>query len=157
MLTIMYKLITSAKDSDDLSIVFDQDRNKRQRELTDNKNIKSKLHVMLKDVFGFAEHQEKATHGLGYKLTLTINEDDAVLDKAAGIADAGIKIDHIHWYVPHCTPSIPQQGILSKILSKILTELPYIERFVFMKEVNDQNLCNFELGSQESMNVPFWK
>ena len=26
---------------------------------------------MLKDVFGFAEHQEKATYGLGYKLTLT--------------------------------------------------------------------------------------
>ena len=25
-----------------------------------------------------------------------------------------------------------------------------------MKEVNNQNLCNFELGSQESMNVPVW-
>ena len=36
------------------------------------------------------------------------------LDKAAGIADARIKIDHIHWYVPHYTPSIQQQGILFK-------------------------------------------
>ena len=25
-----------------------------------------------------------------------------------------------------------------------------------MKEVNNQNLWNFELGSQESMNVPIW-
>ena len=33
---------------------------------------------MLKDVFGFAELQEKATCGLGYKLTLTRNKDDAV-------------------------------------------------------------------------------
>ena len=45
---------------------------------------------MLKDVFGFAEQQEEATYGLGYKLTLTRNKDDAVLDKAAGIADARI-------------------------------------------------------------------
>ena len=31
--------------------------------------IKGKYHVkiMLKDVFGFAEHQEKATYGVGYK------------------------------------------------------------------------------------------
>ena len=34
------------------------------------------------------------------------------LDKAAGIADARIKVDHIHWYVPHYTPSIQHQGIL---------------------------------------------
>ena len=27
---------------------------------------------------------------------------------------------------------------------------------LFMKEVNNQNLWNFELGSQESMNVPIW-
>ena len=26
-----------------------------------------------------------------------------------------------------------------------------------MKEVNNQNLSNFELGSQESMNVPIWR
>ena len=32
---------------------------------------------MLKDVFGFAEYQEKATYGLGYKPTLTINKAEA--------------------------------------------------------------------------------
>ena len=26
-----------------------------------------------KDIFGFAEHQEKATYGLGYKLIVTRN------------------------------------------------------------------------------------
>ena len=110
---------------------------------------------MVKDVFGFAEWQEKATYGLGYKLTITRNEDEAVIDKAAGIADARIKIDHIHWYVPHYTPSIQQQNILlNQIVKKIPTELRYIERSVFMKEVNNQNLWNFELGSQENMNVP---
>ena len=79
---------------------------------------------MLKYIFGFAEHQKNTTYGLGFKLYLTRNKDDAVLGKAAGIVDARTKIDHIHWYVPHYTASFQQQGILSKqILSKTPTEL----------------------------------
>ena len=35
-----YMLLTSSKDSDNLSIGFDRDRGRRQRELTNNKNIK---------------------------------------------------------------------------------------------------------------------
>ena len=97
------------------------------------------LRIVLNDVFGFAEPPEKATYGLGYKLTLTRNKDDVVLDKAAVIADARYKIDHIHWYVPHYTPSIQQQGIWSKqISSKTPIELRYFERSVFIKEVNNQ-------------------
>ena len=76
------------------------------------------------------------------------------MDKAGGIAHAGIKLDHMRWYVPHYTPSIQQQGILSKqILSKTPKELRYIERSFFVKEVDDQNLWNVRLGSQEIMNV----
>ena len=70
---------------------------------------------------------------------------------------ARLRIDHIHWYVPHYTPSIQQQSTLSKqFLSKTPTELRYVERSVFMKEVNNQNVWNFELGSQENINVPIW-
>ena len=159
LVSLMYKLITSSKDSNDLSIGFDHSRNRRRDELALKKYIKGKYHVkiMLKDVFGFAEHQEKATYGLGYKLSKTRNKDDAVIDKAGGFADARIRIDHIHWYVPHYTPSIQQQSTFSKhILSKTPTELRYVERSVFMKEVNNQNLWNFELGSHENMNVTIW-
>ena len=155
----MYKLITSSKDSNDLSIGFDNSRDRRRDELAQNKNIKGKYHlkIMLKDVFGFAEHQQKATYGLGYKLILTRNKDEAVIDKANGIADARIKIDHIHWYVAHYTPSMQQQTILSNhILDNKPTELRYVERSVFMKQVNNQNVWNFELGSQANMNVPIW-
>ena len=54
------------------------------------------------------------------------------MDKAAGIVDARIKIDQIHWYVPHNTPSTQQQDILSKqILNKTPTELRYIEKSFF--------------------------
>ena len=60
---LVYKLLTSSRDSDDLSIGFDRDRKRRKRELTNNKNIKRKYHIWiyLKDIFGFAEHQGKAT------------------------------------------------------------------------------------------------
>ena len=115
LVSLMYKLITSSKNSDDLSIGLDRSMAKRREEMTNNKNMKGKFHLrnMLKDVFRFAEYQEKAAKGLGYKLTLTRNKDEAVIDKAAGIADARIKIDHNHWYVPHHTPSIQQQSFLS--------------------------------------------
>ena len=64
---LMYKLITTSRNSDDLSIGSDRDRNRRQRKLTNKENFKGKCHVriMLKDIFGFAQHQEKATYGLG--------------------------------------------------------------------------------------------
>ena len=69
IVSLMYKLLTSSKGSDDLSIGFDRDRGRRQRELTNNKSQKGKYHVRiyLKDVFGFAEYQKKGTYGLGYK------------------------------------------------------------------------------------------
>ena len=94
----MHKPLTSSRDSDDLSIGFVRDRNKRRDELSRNNYIKGNYHlrVMLKDVFGFAEHQGKATFGLGYKLTPTKNKDHATLNKNPDIADGKIKIDHVH-------------------------------------------------------------
>ena len=142
IVSLMYKLLTSSKGSDDLSIGFDRDRKRRQRELTNNKTQKRKYHIRiyLKDIFGFAEYQDKGTCGLGYKLTLTRNTDNAVLNKDNTINNGKIKINSIEWYVPHYTPSIQQQSILSKqIINKPPTEIKYPERSVFMKEVNTQN------------------
>ena len=83
LVSLMYKIKTSSKGSDDLSIGFDRSRIRRRDELTAHKSVKSKYHlrIMLKDVFGFAEHLQKATYGLGYRLTLTRNKDDAVIEK----------------------------------------------------------------------------
>ena len=159
IVSLMYQLLTSSRGSDDLSIGFDRDRNRRQRELTINETQKGKFHVRiyLKDVFGLAEYQEKGTYGLGYKLTLTRNTNNAVLNKGNAISNGKIKINAIEWYVPHYTPSMQQQAILSKqILSKTPTEVKYPERSVIMKEVNTQNFWTFELGTQEGINIPIW-
>ena len=159
IVSLMYKFLTSSKGSDDLSIGFDRDRTRRRNELTNKKNIKGKYHVRiyLKDIFGYSEHQEKGTYGLGYKLTMTRNSDNAVLNKDNAIPVGKIKINAIEWYVPHYTPSVQQQSILSKqILNKTPTQVQYPERSVFMKEVNTQNVWTFELGTQEGVNIPTW-
>ena len=159
VVSLMYKLLSSSKGSDDLSIGFDRDRTIRRNELTNNKQIKGKYHVKiyLKDVFGFAEYQEKGTFGLGYNLALTRNTDNAVLNKANAINNGKIRINAIEWYVPHYTPSMQQQSILSKqILNKTPTQFQYPERSVCMKEVNTQNFWTFELGTQEGINISTW-
>ena len=159
IVSLTYKLLTSSKGSDDLSIGFDRDRTRRRNELTNNKNIKGKYHVriFLKDIFGYSEYQQKGTFGLGYKLTLTRNNDNNVLNKGNAINFGKITINAIEWYVPHYTPSIQQQSILSKqIINKTPTEINYPETSVCMKEVNTQNFWVFELGTQEGINIPTW-
>ena len=79
------------------------------------------------------------------------------MNKTNGTAFGKIKINSIDWYVPHYTASFKEQGILmEEITDKIPTELRYVERSVFMKEVNTQNLWSFELGTQEGVKVPIW-
>ena len=45
---------------------------------------------------------------------------------------------------------------MTQIKKNTPTLLHYVERSVFMKEVNTQNLWTFELSSQEGINVPIW-
>ena len=80
--------------------------------MTDKKTTKGNYHVRiyLKDVLGFAQHQEKATYVLESKLTLQRNRDIHVLSHLAGVNDAasfalaGKDIrDDKSWYVPHYT------------------------------------------------------
>ena len=156
---LMYNVITSSKDSDDLSIGFDRNRDRRKRELTNSKNIKGKCHtrIYLKKIFGYAEFQEKGTYGLSYRLILTRNTDNAVLNKDSAVTSGRVKINSIDWYVPHYTPNLEEYTkLMVQIKKNTPTQLHYVERSVFMKEVNTQNLWTFELGSQEGINVPIW-
>ena len=159
IVSLLYKLLTSSKDSEDSSIGFDRNRGRRKNELSYNKSIKCKFHIRihLKDVFGFAGHQEKGTYGFGYKLTLTRNTDNAVLNKAAATNNGKVKINSLDWYIPHYSPKLEEYNkFMQQIKKNTPTLLHYPERSVFMKEVNTQNLWTFELGVQEGINVPIW-
>ena len=93
-----------------MSIGFDRDRGRRKRELTNNRNIKGKYHtrIYLKDIFGFAEHQEKGTYGLGYRLILTRNSDNAILNRTGTTVIGRIKINTLDWYLPHYTANLEE-------------------------------------------------
>ena len=54
--------------------------------MTNNRQTNGKYHVKkyCKDAFGFAEHQEKATSGLGFILTKQRKIDYHVLSQRAG-------------------------------------------------------------------------
>ena len=159
IVALMYKFLSSSRDSDDLSIGFKRSRDKRKEELLNNKTQKGKFHlrIYLKDVFGFAENQEFGTFGFSYRLTLTRNTDNAVLNKNDATNNAKIVINEIEWYVLHYIPSLEEYNKLQiHLKQKTPTNLCYPERSVFMKEVNTQNFWTFELGTQEGANVPIW-
>ena len=127
IVSLMYKLLTSSKDSDVLSIGFDSNRGRRKSDLSNNKSFKGKYHIRnyLKDIFGFAEHQEKATYGLGYKLTLTRNTDNAVLNKDNAVGNGKIEIISLDWYVPHYSPDLEEYNKLMNHIKKNTPTLLY--------------------------------
>ena len=45
IVNLMYKILSSARGSDDLSLGFDRDGKRRQQQLTDNKNQRGKYHI----------------------------------------------------------------------------------------------------------------
>ena len=59
-------------------------------------NWKNHVKLALKDVFGFANYDEKTIFELGYILFPIRNKDNAVLNKTEEIADARIKNDIIY-------------------------------------------------------------
>ena len=159
IVSLMYKLLASSKDSDDLSIGFDRNRGRRKDELSNIKNIKGKYHnrIYLKDIFGYAECQEKGTYGLAYKLTLTGNSDNAVSNKDNAVGNGRVKFNILDWYVPQYSPNFEEYNkLMNQIKKNSSTLLHYPERSVFMKEVNTQNLWTFELCTQEGINLPIW-
>ena len=153
---LMHKLISSSRDSDDLSIGFQRSIDDPDRELTNNKTTKVNYHVrtFLKDVFGCAEHQDKCTYGLGYKLTLQRNNDNHVLSHRAGATNAEnlvsagrVFLEDISLFVPHYTPNISRQKLmLGHTVTKAATELSYVKRSSYLKDVTTGNTWVFDLG-----------
>ena len=61
---------------------------------------------------------------------------------------AKVVVKDIAWYIPHYVPKLEnQQLVMDQILNKDPTELHYLERVVFRKDVNTNNNWTFELGT----------
>ena len=109
VICLMHKLISSSRDSDDLSIGFHRSNGVRERELNNNKTTEGNYHVRNSD-----------NHVISHP---------AQANDAANLALAGKVIrGDINSYVPHDTPSISNQKLmLSFIAAKTPTELTYIK------------------------------
>ena len=68
---LMYRLVSSSRESDDMFVGFHRSFEAREREKTKLKTTKANHHVRiyLKDVCGFADCQENASYGVGSKLS----------------------------------------------------------------------------------------
>ena len=156
--------MSSCGDSDDLSIGFHRRIEARERELTNNKTTKGNYHVrFFFGIFGFAEHQNNCSYGLGFKLTLQRNSDNHVLShraetNAENFALAGrFFIDDISLYVPHYTPSISSQKLMLRhIVSKAPSELSCNKKASFMNDVTTENNWIFELGFGDDAAIPIY-
>ena len=77
------------------------------------------------------------------------------MNKGNELNNAKIITNNIDWLVPALKPNLEQQNIImNQTVKKMAIELRYIERSVFMTEVNTQNLWTSELGTQADINNP---
>ena len=146
---LMHKLLTSTHQTSQLMYGFEESQATRRQELTNNKTEKGTffVRIRLSDIFGFAD-KEKITYGLGYTLTLKRNNNNDPIIRDNGVDAAKINIKDISWYIPHYVPSLEnQQLVMNQILDKDPTELYYIKRVVFRKDVNTNNNWTFELAN----------
>ena len=147
--SLMNKLLTSNQQTSELLYGFEESQGTRRQELTNNKTEKGTffVNIMLTDLFGFAD-QEKVIYGLGYTITLKRNNNNDPIIRGNGVDAAKIFIKDIGWYVPHYTPSLENQQIMiDQLLYKDPTELYYMERIVFRKDVKTTNNWTFDLGN----------
>ena len=148
-ISLMYKLLTSNQQTSQLMYGFEESQATRRQELTNNKTEKGTffVRIKLKDLFGFAD-QEKIPYGLGYTLTLKRKNNNDPIIRDNGVDAAKMNIKDISWHIPHYTPSMENQLlVMDQILDKDPTELYYMERIVFRKDVNTNNNWTFELGN----------
>ena len=77
---------------------------------------------------------------------------------AENLALAGrVIIEDVSLYISTYTPSISNQKLLlSHIVSKAPTELPFIKRSTYMKEVTSENNWTFELGVGDGVDIPIY-
>ena len=80
--------------------------------------------IPLKHIFGFCRDYDKVVYGLKHNLTLTRNDDNDAIFRAANdaagnpVAAGKIRLDKISWFMPHVTPADNDKMELYKIIER---------------------------------------
>ena len=115
IICLMYSFTLKSRDSDAFSIGFPKNFGARVREITDNKRSTGNCHVRKKDLSRFAERQETAAYGLGYKVTFQRISDNFVLSHEARtdaellVLEGTVNWNDLSWYVQPYASNIAKQ------------------------------------------------
>ena len=141
VICLMHSLISSKRDSDNLSYGFHRINEARERELTKKYSTNGNYHARIysKVVFGFAKYQDNCPHGLSFKLNVQRKSNILVLSHLAVANDApnhalagGVTLDDRSLYVPLDCPKLSNRKLkLGHIVSKTATELSNHRRSFF--------------------------
>ena len=82
---------------------------------------------------------------MGYTLTLKRNTNNDAILRGNTVGATKVVVKDISWSIPHYVPNLENQKlVMDQILNKDPTELHYIERVVFRKDVNTNSNWTFE-------------
>ena len=114
------------KDTTDATAEANAGWNIRRRYIVVNSNPRGSFSfkIPLKHIFRFCEDYDKVVYGLKHNLTLTRNDDNDAIFRAAidaagnAIAACKIELSKISWFMPHITPADKDKIELHKIIER---------------------------------------
>ena len=117
--------------------------------------------IPLKHIFGFCDDYDKVVYGLKHNLTLTRNNDDDAIFRAANdaagnaVAAGKIVLKHIYWFMPHVTPSDKYKMELYKIIER-KEKIPVGYRMIQCDSASIPNTTDFSwrLSVKSSPEIP---
>ena len=117
--------------------------------------------IPLKHIFGFCEDYDKVVYGLKHNLTLTRNNDNDTIFRAANdsagntVANGKIVLSKISWFMPHVTPADSNKMELYKIIER-KEKLPVGYRMIQCDtaSIPQTNSFSWRLSVKSSPEVP---
>ena len=117
--------------------------------------------IPLKHIFRFCEDYDKVVYGLKHNLTLTRNDDNDAIFRAANdaagnaVANGKIVLSKISWFMPHVTPADSNKMELYKIIER-KEKLPVGYRMIQCDtaSIPQTNSFSWRLSVKSSPKVP---
>ena len=111
---LWYKDTTALAEDDNTGFIIRRDyiiKNSRPRG-------SFSFRIPLKHIFGFCEDYDKVVYGFKQTLTLTRNDNNDAIFRAAAIDAGKIELSKISWFMPHVTPADKDKMELYKIIER---------------------------------------
>ena len=111
--------------------------------------------IPLKHIFGFCEDYNKIIYGVKQTLTLTRDNDNNSIFRAADVDAGRIRLDRISWYMPKIIPADKEKMEIFKIIEK-KEKLPVAYRMIqcATAQITETPSLNWWLSAKTSPEVP---